>query len=112
MMDKRILETILSDQQEELELKSSSHFCRRKEEELIDLASSQAQVVIGVRRSGKSTLCYNVLQNAGVKYAYVNFDDERLASLRAGDLNDVLEVLYKICGNFKKEECGSQSRGA
>ena len=99
-MDKRILETILSDQQEELELKSSSHFCRRKEEELIDLASSQAQVVIGVRRSGKSTLCYNVLQNAGVKYAYVNFDDERLASLRAEDLNDVLEVLYKICGNF------------
>lgn len=100
MMDKRILETILSDQQEELELKSSSHFCRRKEEELIDLTSSQAQVVIGVRRSGKSTLCYNVLQNAGVKYAYVNFDDERLASLRAEDLNDVLEVLYKICGNF------------
>ena len=100
MMDKRILETILSDQQEELELKSSSHFCRRKEEELIDLTSNQAQVVIGVRRSGKSTLCYNVLQNAGVKYAYVNFDDERLASLRAEDLNDVLEVLYKICGNF------------
>lgn len=99
-MDKRILETILSDQQEELELKSSSRFCKRKEEELIDLASSQAQVVIGVRRSGKSTLCYNVLQRAGVKYAYVNFDDERLVSLRAEDLNDVLEVLYKIYGNF------------
>ena len=100
MMDKRILETILSDQQEELELKSSSRFCKRKEEELIDLASSQAQVVIGVRRSGKSTLCYNVLQRAGVKYAYANFDDERLVSLRAEDLNDVLEVLYKIYGNF------------
>lgn len=100
MIDKRILETILSDQLEELELKSSFHFCRRKEEELIDLASSQAQVVIGVRRSGKSTLCYNVLQNAGVKYAYVNFDDERLISLKAEDLNDVLEVLYKIYGNF------------
>ncbi len=100
MMDKRILETILSDQQEELELKSPSRFCKRKEEELIDLASSQAQVVIGVRRSGKSTLCYNVLQRAGVKYAYANFDDERLVSLRAEDLNDVLEVLYKIYGNF------------
>ena len=99
-MDKRILETILSDQQEELELKSPSRFCKRKEEELIDLASSQAQVVIGVRRSGKSTLCYNVLQRAGVKYAYANFDDERLVSLRAEDLNDVLEVLYKIYGNF------------
>ena len=100
MMDKRILETILSDQREELELKSSLHFCRRKEEELIDLASSQAQVVIGVRRSGKSTLCYNVLRNAGVNYAYVNFDDERLVSLKAEDLNDVLEVLYKIYGDF------------
>ncbi len=99
-MDKRILETILEDQAEELERKRLQHFCKRKEEELIDLTSTQAQVVIGVRRSGKSTLCYNALVSAGVKFAYVNFDDERLFSLTASDLNDVLEVLYKINGEF------------
>lgn len=99
-MDKRILETILSDQAEELELKKKQKFCRRKEEDLIDPDSPQAQVVIGVRRSGKSTLCYIALIRKGVKFAYVNFDDERLINLTATDLNDVLEVLYKINGDF------------
>lgn len=99
-MDKRILETILSDQAEELELKKKQKFCRRKEEDLIDPDSPQAQVVIGVRRSGKSTLCYNALIRKKVKFAYVNFDDERLINLTATDLNDVLEVLYKINGDF------------
>jgi hypothetical protein len=99
-MDKRVLETILSDQQEELEQKRSLHFCRRNEEDKIDLNSPQAQVIIGVRRSGKSTLCFNALIREGVKFAYVNFDDERLVHLTGDDLNDVLEVLYKINGDF------------
>lgn len=100
-MDKRILETILADQAEELELKKNLRLCYRKEEDLIDLKSTQAQVVIGVRRSGKSTLCYNALTRKGVKFAYVNFDDERLIHLTGEDLNDVLEVLYKINGDFE-----------
>ncbi|MDE5773631.1 MAG: ATP-binding protein [Muribaculaceae bacterium] len=99
-MDKRILETILTDQLEELNRKSKLSFCQREEEDLIDLQSPQAQVVIGVRRSGKSTLCYNALTRNGVKFAYVNFDDERLIHLNGDDLNDVLEVLYKINGDF------------
>jgi hypothetical protein len=99
-MDKRVLELILTDQAEELSLKQSTRYCRRMEEDKIELDSPQAQVVIGVRRSGKSTLCFNALQRSGVKYAYVNFDDERLAKLTADDLNDVLEVLYKIYGDF------------
>ena len=99
-MDKRILETILADQAEELTLKRNLHFCRRNEEDLIDLDSTQAQVVIGVRRSGKSTLCYNALTRKGIKFAYVNFDDERLIHITSEDLNDILEVLYKINGDF------------
>lgn len=99
-MDKRILETILSDQIEELVQKQNIHFCRRLEEDNIDLDSTQAQVVIGVRRSGKSTLCYNALTRSGVKFAYVNFDDERMIHMTGDDLNDVLEVLYKITGDF------------
>lgn len=99
-MDKRILETILIDQAEELALKRNLRFCQRREEDQIDLKSTQAQVVIGVRRSGKSTLCRNALTRKGVNFAYVNFDDERLVHLTGEDLNDVLEVLYKINGDF------------
>lgn len=99
-MDKRILETVLTDQAEELALRRNMRFCKRKEEDNIDLESPQAQVVIGVRRSGKSTLCYNALTRKKVKFAYVNFDDERLINITAEDLNDVLEVLYKINGEF------------
>lgn len=100
MIDKRTLELVLTEQKEELAYKSKLQFCYRKEEELVNLNSNQAQVVIGVRRSGKSTLCFNLLQRAGVKYAYVNFDDERFEHMTSQDLNNVLEVLYKINGEF------------
>lgn len=101
VIDKRTLEFVLSDQQEELDEKAKEVFCYRNEEDLVDLSSSQAQVVIGVRRSGKSTLCYQALQSKGLKFAYANFDDERLAGLEASQLNDVLEILYKVYGDFK-----------
>lgn len=100
MIDKRTLEIIFSEQKEELEVTAQNTRCRRKEEDLINLDSKLAQVVIGVRRSGKSTLCFNVLHDAGVKFAYANFDDERLEGMKAAELNNVLEVLYKINGEF------------
>ena len=99
-IDKRVLEIIFSEQKEELAARRGDKLCHRPEEKLIDLKSPQAQVVIGVRRSGKSTLCYQALESAGVGYAYADFDDERLANLGADQLNDVLEVLYKIYGDF------------
>lgn len=100
-MDKRTLERVIADQQEELDTRKQENLCHRPEEKLIDLHSPQAQVVIGVRRSGKSTLCYMALEQACMKYAYVNFDDERIAGLKAEDLNDLLEVLYKVYGDFQ-----------
>lgn len=101
MIDKRTLEFILSDQQEELEKMAQETLCHRREETLVDLRSTQAQVVIGVRRSGKSTLCYQAVQSRVGKFAYADFDDERLAGIGADQLNDVLEVLYKIYGDFQ-----------
>lgn len=100
-IDKRTLEVILSDQRSEINNWFNEHLCSRNEESLVDLDSPQAQVVIGVRRSGKSTLCIQTLVRAGVEFAYVDFDDERLAALSTNQLNDVLEVLYKIYGGFK-----------
>lgn len=101
MADLRFLEEVLSDQKYEIELRAQKKFVPRKEEALIDLDSPLAQVVIGVRRCGKSTLCLNALKIAKVKFAYVNFDDERLVDIKGSDLNDILEVLYKINGEFQ-----------
>lgn len=100
-IDKRTLEVILSDQKAELDNWSDDYLCYRNEESLVDLDSPQAQVVIGVRRSGKSTLCMQTLADAKVSFSYVDFDDERLVNLNTNQLNDVLEVLYKIYGDFK-----------
>lgn len=100
-INKRTLETALNDQKVEIEYWENSLLCSRDEECLIDLNSPQAQVVIGVRRSGKSTLCLQALIKANAKFAYVNFDDERLDGLSQSQLNDVLEVLYKIYGEFQ-----------
>lgn len=101
MVDKRIIEQVLSEQSEELIAMRSLKLCTRREEDQVELDSNLAQVVIGVRRSGKSTLCYNVLKSHNYKFAYVNFDDERFDELQTSDLNTVLEVLYKIYGDFK-----------
>lgn len=101
MIDTRTLEVVLSEQKEELEARSQETLCHRQEEALVEINSPQAQVVIGVRRSGKSTLCYQALQRNGLHFAYVDFDDERMKGLHAEQLNDVLEVLYKIYGDFQ-----------
>ena len=100
VIDKRSLEIILSDQKEEIENRQEEELCPRREEQLVDLNSPQAQVVIGVRRCGKSTLCFQVLQHIGETFAYVDFDDERLEGVQSLQLNDILEVLYKIYGDF------------
>lgn len=94
------IEKVLLEQQDELEALEGEVLIHRPEEDLINLNSKLAQVVIGVRRSGKSTLCFNALRKAGVHYAYVNFDDERLDELETQDLDNVLQTLYKIYGKF------------
>lgn len=94
------IKQILYDQKEEITNLNTSDLCNRVEEGLFDLQSSLAQVVIGVRRSGKSTICMKVLKESGVSFGYVNFDDEQLAGLKAEQLNDVLEALYKVYGDI------------
>lgn len=94
------IEKVLLEQQDELEALEGEVLIHRPEEDLINLNSKLAQVVIGVRRSGKSTLCFNALRKARVHYAYANFDDERLEELETKDLDNVLQTLYKIYGKF------------
>ena len=94
------LERVLRDQREELESIDFDQFVTRKEEEQMDLNSPIAQIVIGVRRCGKSTLCQKVLKQSGVSFAYANFDDAVLASLKATEMNILMETLYQIYGEF------------
>lgn len=94
------METILSDQRQELLGIDCSALLTRKEERKIDLQSKLAQVVIGVRRSGKSMLCQKVLLESNVKFAYVNFDDENLADIKVEELNDIIQTLFRIYGEF------------
>ena len=78
-----------------------SELCLRPEESQLDLKSNRAQVVIGVRRCGKSTLCEMFLMQRGIEFAYVNFDDDRMEEMKAGDLDRLLEALYMTYGDFK-----------
>lgn len=94
------LEQILRDQRTELYNNDFSSYVTRREELEIDLESPLAQIVIGVRRSGKSTLCQKVLIESGVKFAYVNCDDETIASISSSELLQLQESLYLVYGNF------------
>lgn len=99
-MNLNTLEKILLEQKEEFISSLKENYCTRPEENLVNLNSKLAQVIIGIRRSGKSTLCLNVIKKSGLTFAYVNFDDERLYGIEAEDLNKILECLYKIYGDF------------
>ncbi len=96
---------VLLDQQKEKNEILLENLTTRREEVYFDLNSQLAQIVIGVRRSGKSTLCHKVLKQNNINYAYVNFDDERLFNLKTEDLNVVLEALYMVYGDFKYLFC-------
>lgn len=100
MIDLSIIEEVLEEQLLDIQAMSKQKLCSRREECLVHIDSKLAQVAIGVRRSGKSSLCYNALTKAGVTYAYVNFDDERFANIQVEDLNNILLVLSKIHGDF------------
>ena len=91
---------VLSEQRAELENTNLAEFISRKEESSIHLDSPLAQVVIGVRRSGKSTLCAKVMLQSGLPFGYINFDDDRLGKLTRQDFDSLLSALYRLNGDF------------
>ena len=94
------IEKVLLEQQDELDALESEVLIHRPEEDLINLKSKLAQVVIGVPISSISTRSFNALGKAGVPYASANIDDTRLTELGTEDLDNVLQTLYKIYGKF------------
>ena len=91
---------ILSDQREELTNRQWKNIVRREEEKEINLNSPLAQVVIGVRRSGKSTLCSKVMLESGLPFGYINFDDDRLGKVTVDAFDTLLRALYQLNGDF------------
>lgn len=59
-------------------------------------------VVIGLRRAGKSTVLYSVVQNLVASGAdwnqiiYVNFEDDRLEGFSLADFNDIVQVAAEL----------------
>lgn len=98
MIDEKTLIQVLAEQKDDALGFQSQLWVDRKEEDLFEFESSLAQVVIGVRRSGKSTLCHKVLKERKVKYAFANLDDDRLAGMQTEDLNTLLSCLYQLYG--------------
>ena len=98
MIDEKIILQVLAEQQEEINSYRPQKWVPRREESLFEFDTNMAQVVIGVRRSGKSTLCHKVLLEHGVRYGYVNLDDDRLADMKTEDLNTVLSCVYQLYG--------------
>lgn len=98
MFSEQIILQVLAEQKEEVRGYRSKNWITRTEESLFEFDSTLAQVVIGVRRSGKSTLCHKVLLEHGIRYAYVNLDDDRLADIKTEDLNTVLSCVYQLYG--------------
>lgn len=98
MVDEKVILQVLTEQKEYVQDYKPQQWVNRYEERLFEFDSTLAQVVIGVRRSGKSTLCHKVLLEHGLKYGYANFDDDRLAKLQTEDLNTVLSCIYQVYG--------------
>lgn len=59
-------------------------------------------VLVGLRRSGKSTLLYKIVRElvaSGISWnqiIYINFEDERLSEFRKEDFNDILSVQSEL----------------
>lgn len=98
MINEKVILQVLAEQQEEVKSYNTQRWIARKEESLFEFDTKMAQVVIGVRRSGKSTLCHKVLLERNIRYGYVNFDDDRLANMKTEDLNTVLSCVYQLYG--------------
>ncbi|MFQ6063575.1 MAG: ATP-binding protein [Methanosarcinales archaeon] len=101
-MRKVDLKTVIVDQKEEVERIFLEE--RIIEREFLPswkrfMESPLIKVITGVRRAGKSVLSFQLLRDR--RYAYINFDDERLAGMTSSDLNMVLQVFYEWLGDFQ-----------
>jgi hypothetical protein len=99
-MEAENLKLVINEQRSAIDKKfEKENIIRRGIQELVDIKKTrQVLVITGVRRCGKSILAHLFLRN--FKYAYINFDDERLETVKASDLNKILEAFYQLYGDI------------
>ena len=99
-MEKGIIKRLIAEKQEEI---TSVKLVKRP----IELEPSANYVLIGLRRAGKSYLMYQIIQDlikskkiTMEEVLYINFEDERIASIKAKELGLLLDA-YKEMFDFK-----------
>lgn len=72
----------------------------------------KASVVLGMRRTGKTSLCWQkmrLLESQGMsrkRMLYINFEDERLLPFEPGHFQQLLEVYYRMNPEATRGEYG------
>ncbi len=95
------LKSIIKEQRQELEnIQKTEHIILRDglQEAESYLVHPNVLVITGIRRCGKSIFSYLIERKH--KFAYINFDDERLFGLRSDDLDSVLQAFYELYGEL------------
>jgi len=71
----------------------------------------KADVIIGMRRSGKTWFCYqkiNELMASGIKkeaILYLNFEDDRLLAFKVSNFQEILDVYFAKYPEHRKARC-------
>lgn len=100
MVDKEVLRQVVYQQKADMLLPEGTVKRAILEEILLWLKDSRIIILTGIRRSGKSTLLRQIMQNRK-DCCYVNFEDERFIDFRAQDFEQLNEVLVEVYNNPK-----------
>ncbi|MCF8366810.1 MAG: ATP-binding protein [Bacteroidales bacterium] len=94
-MDKRILQTVIADQQN---LGWKNDLIERNLPESLFLGNNIV-VITGIRRCGKSTLLHQIRHISDESSFYMNFDDDRLVQFTINDFQGLLELFIELYGD-------------
>lgn len=82
--------------------------CLQPRDYAIPTDSKKIISLIGVRRSGKSSILFNIINQLRQalpreNLVYINFEDDRLFPLQLENLDDLLEAYYELYPNKRNE---------
>jgi len=106
-MNVEILKKVIISQKEEIKekFKKSKIIEREPEKNRLKKFLSHPNIlaILGVRRCGKSVFSWQIFSSLPEKdFAYINFDDERLADIKKEDLDKILQAFYELYGKIEK----------
>ena len=98
MLDKEVMRQVVLQQKNWLDKKEKTVEREILGEILKWFGDNRILVLTGLRRSGKSTLLKQIMENR-LAFGYVNFEDERFLSFEAKDFEQLNEVLVEVYDN-------------